>query len=213
MRSATQAAARAIGHAYVLEGTVMEACNCDVLCPCCVGENPDNGTCDSVLAYHIDRGQINGVDVSNLTVLAAIHSPGNMFEGHWKRALVLDKRASHDQSLALTEAFEGRLGGPLGDLATLVSERAEITWATMEYSATPDQGGVTSGNQIRAEETSIRSRTDGPVTLSQTMFTSGQTSPARIGKTSELRVNLANHGLTFNFKGSHAAQGEFHFEA
>ena len=43
------------GQAYALEGTLLEACNCNVLCPCRIGEDPDNGTCDSVIAYHIDR--------------------------------------------------------------------------------------------------------------------------------------------------------------
>lgn len=213
-QAAPQAEAKATGRAYVLEGTVMEACNCDALCPCCVGDNPDNGTCDSVLAYHIDRGQINGVDVANLTVLAVIHSPGNMFQGNWKRALVFDKRASHEQSVALTEAFEGRLGGPLADLARLVRERADITWAPMEFTATGGKGSsLSSGDQIRATSTSIQSRTGKPVTLSQTMFTTDQASPAQVGKTSELRVNLGSQGMSFTFKGTHAAQSQFRFEA
>jgi hypothetical protein len=213
-QTAPQAAAKATGQAYVLEGTVMEACNCGVLCPCCAGENPDNGTCDSVLAYHIDRGQINGVDVGNLTVVAVVHSPGNMYQGNWKRALVFDKKASHEQSVALTEAFEGRLGGPLSDLAQLVKERADITWAPMEYTTSSGKSSsVSSGDQIRATSTSIQSRTGKPLTLSQTMFTTEQASPAQVGKTTELRVNLGGQGMSFTFKGTHAAQGQFRFEA
>ena len=33
---------------YQFQGTLLEACNCDVLCPCWIGEDPDNGTCSSV---------------------------------------------------------------------------------------------------------------------------------------------------------------------
>jgi len=44
--------------AYQLEGRLLEVCNCDVLCPCWVGEDPDGGTCDAIVAYHIDDGQI-----------------------------------------------------------------------------------------------------------------------------------------------------------
>ena len=53
--------------AYQLEGSLLEVCTCNVLCPCWVGEDPDSGTCDSAMAYHFDKGDINGVDVSGLT--------------------------------------------------------------------------------------------------------------------------------------------------
>ena len=43
---------------YVLEGRLLEVCDCGVLCPCWIGEDPDNGTCESVVAYHFDRGTI-----------------------------------------------------------------------------------------------------------------------------------------------------------
>ena len=32
--------------AYHLEGRLLEVCDCRVLCPCWIGEDPDNGTCD-----------------------------------------------------------------------------------------------------------------------------------------------------------------------
>ncbi len=49
---------------YHLEGRLLEVCDCRVLCPCWIGEDPDNGTCNSVLAYHFDAGTIDGVDVA-----------------------------------------------------------------------------------------------------------------------------------------------------
>jgi hypothetical protein len=42
--------------AYKLEGSILEVCDCEVLCPCWIGENPDNGTFQSALAYHFERG-------------------------------------------------------------------------------------------------------------------------------------------------------------
>src|SRR5579862_8343464 len=55
--------------AYDLEGQLLEVCTCKILCPCWVGEDPDgDGTCQSVNSWHIDKGQINGVDVSHLTI-------------------------------------------------------------------------------------------------------------------------------------------------
>ncbi len=52
------------GTTYQLEGRLLEVCSCGVLCPCWVGADPDGGTCDSALGWHIDSGTIQGVDVS-----------------------------------------------------------------------------------------------------------------------------------------------------
>ena len=41
--------------AYDIEGRLLEVCTCNVLCPCWIGEDPDGGTCDSALAWHIDK--------------------------------------------------------------------------------------------------------------------------------------------------------------
>src|SRR5262245_38851819 len=47
-----------------VEGRLLEVCTCGILCPCWVGEDPDGGTCDSALAWRIDNGNIEGIDVS-----------------------------------------------------------------------------------------------------------------------------------------------------
>ena len=43
---------------YHLEGRLLEVCNCRVLCPCWIGEDPDFGTCDTIVAWHMDKGTI-----------------------------------------------------------------------------------------------------------------------------------------------------------
>src|SRR6516165_4434981 len=76
--------------AYQLEGKLLEVCNCNVLCPCWIGENPDNGTCDSVVAYHIDKGTIDGTDVSGLTLALVAFIPENVLKGDWRVAVFVD---------------------------------------------------------------------------------------------------------------------------
>ena len=53
--------------AYRLEGTMLEACSCNAICPCWVGEDPDLGTCEGTIAWNFENGEIDGVDVSGLT--------------------------------------------------------------------------------------------------------------------------------------------------
>ena len=61
---------------YQLAGRLLEVCNCRVLCPCWIGEDPDYGTCDTIIAWHFDKGKIGDVDVSGHTVALIAHVPG-----------------------------------------------------------------------------------------------------------------------------------------
>ena len=99
---------------YRLEGSILEVCNCQVLCPCWIGEDPDQGTCDSVLAYHFDRGDINGVDVSGLTLAFVAHIPGNVLDGGFRVVIVVDDRASIEEEAALDYGLPGTVGGSVG---------------------------------------------------------------------------------------------------
>src|SRR3954467_11746473 len=63
---------------YDLEGTLLEVCDCEVLCPCWIGEDPDGGSCSAVNAYRLERGTIRGVDVSGLNFVRVVLIPGNV---------------------------------------------------------------------------------------------------------------------------------------
>src|ERR1043165_1285561 len=96
---------------YELEGKILEVCDCNVLCPCWIGEDPDNGTCDGVMAYHIDSGSIENIDVSGLTIGLFAHIPGNIMQGNWKIAVFIDEKATPLQEEAILKAWTGKLGG------------------------------------------------------------------------------------------------------
>ena len=110
---------------YQLEGSLLEVCNCDVLCPCWVGDDPDNGTCDAMQAYQIQRGTIDGVDVSGLAVGEWDFIPGNILQGNIRGVFFVDERATSEQEAALKRAWSGQLGGPLAEVAQLYGE---IRW-------------------------------------------------------------------------------------
>ncbi len=80
--------------AYHLEGRLLEVCNCRVLCPCWIGEDPDFETCDTIVAWHFDKGTVDGVDVSGRTLAMIAHVPGNILQGNWTAAVYLDDKVS-----------------------------------------------------------------------------------------------------------------------
>jgi hypothetical protein len=98
---------------YEVEGQLLEVCTCNILCPCWVGEDPDGGTCDGVLAWHYDKGIVNGVDVSGRTFVILTHIPGNILQGNWRIVAYIDDGASDEQRNALLDMWTGKLGGPV----------------------------------------------------------------------------------------------------
>ncbi len=94
--------------AYKLEGSMLEVCNCNVLCPCWIGEDPDRGFCNSALAWHFDTGTVNGVNVSDLTIALAVHIPGNALKGNWRAVIYVDEKATSEQHEALLSVFTGK---------------------------------------------------------------------------------------------------------
>ena len=110
----TKERAEATSVVYDLQGTLLEACSCGVLCPCWVGEDPDGGACDAFIAYHFDAGTIRGVDIGGLSLVNVVKIPGNVLTpASWKIVMFVDERATDEQQQALTDAYSGKLGGPL----------------------------------------------------------------------------------------------------
>ena len=77
--------------------------------------------CDVLLAWHVTNGDKDGVDLSGLNAVMAVHSPKRMTDGDWKVALYLDDRASAEQSEAWVRFFPAALvvtspaGPPIGE--------------------------------------------------------------------------------------------------
>jgi hypothetical protein len=122
---------------WSIEGRYFENCSCEVVCPCTASLvlGADNDDCRVVLAFHVDRGEIDGVDVADLTVAPVAQTPKYMNEGNWKLGLLIDDRASELQAEKLAAVFTGQLGGPMGALLPLVGEVLGVERVPMEFSS------------------------------------------------------------------------------
>lgn len=195
---------------YQFQGTLLEACNCDILCPCWVGEDPDNGTCSSVVAYHFDSGTIRGVDVSGLTTAEVCFIPGNVLAGDWKAVMYVDERATDEQLQAIVDAFSGKLGGPLADLAQLVSEVLAVVRAPISHEVIEGRGTLKVGDdKVIAEMEPYRGPDGSVTTLHNSIFSTVPGSPAWVGKAERFAVNIPEHGWTYEFQGRNAIQSDW----
>lgn len=105
-----------------VEGTYIEACNCEAACPCIFFSPPTEGECKAVIGWHVDKGRHGGVSLDGLNAAMIASAPGNMKNGQWKVALYLDARGSDEQRAALQGIFSGADGGHLANLGPLIAE-------------------------------------------------------------------------------------------
>jgi hypothetical protein len=122
--------------AWHLEGTYFENCPCDMVCPCTTSGltmPADTERCRVVLIFHIASGEVEGVDVSGLSVAVFADTPALMSEGNWRVGMIMDAAASPEQAEKLGAAFSGELGGPMEAFAGLIGENLGVEVAPIEY--------------------------------------------------------------------------------
>ena len=118
---------------FFVEGDYFEVCNCEVSCNCVWLGPATQDNCHVLLAWHVTNGSKDGVDLSGLNAVMAVHSPKQMTDGGWKVALYLDDRASAEQSEALGAVFSGGAGGYLAGLGPLIGEVAGVQPAAITF--------------------------------------------------------------------------------
>jgi hypothetical protein len=194
---------------YHLQGTLLEACSCGVLCPCWIGEDPDLGTCQAIVAYHYDHGEIRGIDISGLSMVMVAFIPGNVLAGNWRVAVMMDEKASDDQMNALLDAYTGKLGGPLADLAQLVGEVVAVERAPIAHETRDGAGTLRVGDVVSAAMEPYRGPDGSTTTLRDSVFSTIPGSPAWVSKADHLTVKLGRLGFEWSFEGRNAIQGVY----
>ena len=153
--------------AWRLDGTYFENCSCEVVCPCAATDltaPADYERCRVLFAFHVDSGQVDGVDVSGLTIGLFADTPAQMIEGNWRVGLFMDADATEQQSAKLAGVFSGQMGGPMAALAPLIGEFLGIDTAPIEYSESGRSHHVKIGDaiEIDVEDATSPLDPDGP---------------------------------------------------
>jgi hypothetical protein len=91
-----------------------------------------NDYCRVVLVFNVKDGDVEGVDVSGLTVAAIADTPKVMTDGNWRIGVFIDAAASDEQAEKLGGVFSGALGGPMEALGPLVGENLGVERAPIE---------------------------------------------------------------------------------
>ena len=114
--------------AWKISGSYFETCSCDVVCPCTasLANGATLDRCRVTLVFHVKDGDVEGTDVSGLTVAAIADTPKVMTDGNWRLGVFIDAAASDEQAEKLGGVFSGALGGPMEALGGLIGENLGV---------------------------------------------------------------------------------------
>jgi hypothetical protein len=155
---------------YRVRGAYFESCNCDAICPCrMIGGVPGGrstyGVCFGVLAWRIDEGHVDDVELDGLLAALVVRYDDDEPGSPWTVLLHIDERADERQHEAIAQVFLGGVGGPhVSKLPWVRKARQLIGVRTSPIELVPDGDGyrlgVGSAVSLRA---TTRVVTDKPV--------------------------------------------------
>src|SRR5439155_21583512 len=198
---------------YHFEGRLLEVCNCRVLCPCWIGEDPDFGTCDTIVSWHFDKGKIGDVDVAGRTIALIAHILGNILQGNWRAAVYVDDKASPQQKDAILGVYTGKLGGPVADLAKLIGEVVSVESVPITFDVQGAKGTLKVGEAGYAELVPYQSAAGKTTTLTDTVFSTVPGPPVYDGKAPKYRSKVEKLGIDIELANHNALQSTFVFDA
>jgi len=178
-----------------------------------VGADPDGGTCDAAVGWHIDRGTIQDVDVSGLTIAISAHIPGNILKGNWRALVYVDDQATPAQQDALLSVWTGKLGGPIADLAALIGEVVGVERVPITFTVQQGKGTLIIGQTVEAELVPFTGPTGEATTLNESVFSTIPGSPAYVSRAEHYRSTVPALGHDLNLQNHNAVQGSFRFVA
>lgn len=203
--------------AYDFTGDLIEACSCMAPCPCWVADFPDGGECWSFTGYYVMSGSVGDVDVSDLSLVSLVQIPGHVHDGNWREVMFVDARATDEQHEALMDAFQGRLGGPLADLAALIGDRVANYRVPIEYTINEGRGAVRvshpsgEGYAIDTEMEPYRGPDGEPTKLFNSAWSTIPGNEALLGKASHNDISVPEHDMVWSYQGRNSIQGlDFH---
>jgi hypothetical protein len=197
--------------AYELRGQFLEACDCFVMCPCWFQEEPDEDECTGLIAWYVEVGQVDGVDVSGLTTVSVSHHGGHRNGGHMHVALYVDERADDEQQEALARAFTGEAGGPLSELAELTEAVDEVTPAKIAFSNSGGRVKLSVDRAVRTDMKPLVGSTNRVITVADSVLASVLGTPAEVGKSSQFKLDVGKDDFDRDLKGRSANRGRFSY--
>lgn len=200
--------------AFQIQGQYFENCSCEVVCPCTLSLalGADYDRCQVILVFHIDSGELDGTDLSGLTVAAVGDTPKVMSDGGWRLGVVIDEAASDEQAEALGAVFSGAAGGPMAAVSGLIGEQLGLERLPIEFSSENGSHHVKIGDAAHVDVEDVvpfGSESNEPAKVTDIFHPANST--LNVAKAGASTINL--FGLEISNEGKSAFSGTFSWAA
>jgi hypothetical protein len=199
--------------AFEMRGQFLEACDCKVMCPCWFDQDPDENECTGMVAWYIEQGEISGVDVSGLITVSVSQHGGSRRDARARTVLFIDERATDQQEEALADAFTGKLGGPLGELAEITDEVSSVQRIPITFMSDGRRTRVTVGRAVNATMSPLIGSTNRIITLADSALSTMLGTPAEVGRSSSYELSLRDVQFDLKLEARSANRGRFKYVA
>ncbi len=196
---------------WKIDGTYFETCNCEAACPCIYLSAPTTGECTALIGWHITSGHFDDLDLQDLNVVMAVHSPGHMAEVPWQVALYVDSRGNEQQQDALVKIFSGQAGGHPERLASHVGEVLGVKSVAITYRETGKNRSLSIPEIAEAEIEAIAGQGGGDSTISGHPFAVAPGYSLVVAKSK--RLNFNDHGLNWEISQKNGFYSPFTYNA
>ncbi len=183
---------------WQLQGSYFETCNCETACPCVWLQEPSEGDCKLLVAWHISSGFMGLQRLDNLNVALACYAPGHMKDGNWQAALYIDERADDAQVDAITQIFSGQQGGHLAILMSFVGEVLGVQKVRIDYREEADRRSVSIPGIAQVEIESISGITGAQSTISNPPLCVVSSHPSVVAKSKHYEYTDYDKNWCFN---------------
>lgn len=197
--------------AYQLRGQFLEACDCHVMCPCWFEEHPEDDECTGLIAWQVEAGTIGDVDVSGLTTVSVSHHGGHRRDGHARVALFVDDQASDEQRDALADAFSGKLGGPLADLAEITQSVDQVEPVPIAFTSDGGSTKLVVGDAAETAMAPVTGATDRIITVADSALATVLGPVAEVGKSSKFKLDVGSMAFNRDTQDRSANRGRFQY--
>jgi hypothetical protein len=194
-----------------VEGSYMEACNCEAACPCIFLSPPTEGQCTAFIVWEVEKGHHGDLRLDGLRAALLAHAKGNMKDGNWQVALYVDERADAAQREALTGIFSGGAGGHLANLGPLIGEVLGVKPAKISVTRSGKQTAFRVDGAADAAIVPLEGQGGGEVTVSGHPLAPVPNVPFRVHRSEGLRVK--DHGLACEISGRNGFTAPFVYQA
>lgn len=191
--------------AYLVKGERVDACECDIYCPCLFEYDATRDQCRALIVWKVGEGRYGDVDLKGLAFAASITKSGKNLGkalGHLEGVAFVPEQGTAEQRAAIESLLKAELGGAFAKL--------EVRTAAVSLKGEPGKYEAMVGKDIVLSLTALKGA-NGKVPMLENPPDGFALAKNYYAKTDAHTYN--DGSAKWDFAGRHACYGDFELKS